>query len=59
MMKITAQQGRGQKIHILVDGEYRLTVTRDFWASQNIRPGDEIDDAEFALLRGGRLLPCI
>ena len=47
-MKITAQQGRGQKIHILVDGEYRLTVTRDFWASQNIRPGDEIDDAEFA-----------
>ena len=47
-MKITAQQGRGQKIHILVDGEYRLTVTRDFWASQNIRSGDEIDDAEFA-----------
>lgn len=44
-MKITAQQGRGQKIHILVDGEYRLTVTRDFWASQNIRSGDEIDDA--------------
>lgn len=47
-MKITAQQGRGQKIHILVDGEYRLTVTRDFWASRNIRSGDEIDDAEFA-----------
>lgn len=48
MMKITAQQGRGQKIHILVDGEYRLTVARDFRASQNIRSGDEIDDAEFA-----------
>ena len=47
-MKITAQQGRGQKIHILVDGEYRLTVTRDFWASQNIRSGHENDDAEFA-----------
>lgn len=47
-MKITAQQGRGQKIHILVDGEYRLTVTWDFWASRNIRSGDEIDDAEFA-----------
>lgn len=40
--------GQGTKIHILVDGEYRLTVTRDFWASQNIRSGDEIDDAEFA-----------
>ena len=25
-----------------------MTVTRDFWASQNIRSGDEIDDAEFA-----------
>lgn len=40
--------GQGTKIHILVDGEYRLTVTRDFWVSQNIRSGDEIDDAEFA-----------
>ena len=47
-MTITAQQGRGRKIHILIDGEYRLTVTRDFWEGQNIRSGDEIDDAEFA-----------
>ena len=47
-MKITAQRGRGEKIHILIDGEYRLTVTRDFWAGQNIRSGDELDDAEFA-----------
>ena len=47
-MTITAQQGRGRKIHILIDGEYRLTVTRDFWEGQNICSGDEIDDAEFA-----------
>lgn len=40
--------GQRRKIHILVDGEYRLTVTRDFWAGQNIRSGDELDDAEFA-----------
>lgn len=47
-MKLTAQQGRGQKIHILIDGEYRLTVTRDFWASQSVHSGDELTDAEFA-----------
>ncbi len=48
IMKITAQKGRGNKVHILVDGEYKMTVTSDFWLSQNIRCDDEIDDEEFA-----------
>ena len=48
IMKITAQKGRGNKIHILVDGEYALTVTADFWNSQGIHSGDELDEEEFA-----------
>ena len=47
-MKITAQKGRGNKIHILVDGEYALTVTADFWNSQGVHSGDELDEEEFA-----------
>ena len=47
-MKITAQKGRGNKVHILIDGEYKMTVTSDFWISQDIRSDDEIDDEEFA-----------
>ncbi len=51
IMKITAQKGRGNKVHILIDGEYNMTVTTDFWNSQFIRSGDEIDDEEFAAFK--------
>ena len=47
-MIIKAQKGRGKKIHILIDDEYRLTVSQDFWFGQSILSGDEITDEEFA-----------
>lgn len=47
-MIIKAQKGRGKKIHILINDEYKLTVTQDFWFGQSILSGDEISDEEFA-----------
>lgn len=47
-MIIKAQKGRGKKIHILIDDEYKLTVSQDFWFGQSILSGDEITDEEFA-----------
>ncbi len=41
-MIITAKQGRGDKVHVSVDGEYLLTVDREFWFSQGIASGGEI-----------------
>lgn len=47
-MILTAQQGKGQKIHILLDGEYRLTTNRAFWLDSGLFSGMEIDEASFA-----------
>ena len=41
-MIITAKKGKGNKMHISIDGQYLLTVTEDFWYSGTIRSGDEI-----------------
>ena len=46
-MKITAKGGRKDKIHIYIDGEYRLTVDEIFWFSCGYISGDEIDEEEF------------
>ena len=46
-MILTAQQGKGQKIHILLDGEYRLTTNRDFWLTCGLFSGMEINEAAF------------
>lgn len=46
-MILTAQQGKGQKIHILLDGEYRLTTNQAFWADSGHLSGMAIDEAEF------------
>ncbi len=57
-MKITAEQGKGTKIHIHIDGEYLLTVDEDFWFSSGFVSGDEIDDGDLAAFReaaGSRL----
>lgn len=43
-MKITAKGGRKDKIHIYIDGEYRLTVDEIFWFSCGYISGDEIDE---------------
>lgn len=46
-MKITYSKGRGTKIHISIDGEYRLTTDADFWFSCGYRSGDEITPEQF------------
>ena len=45
-MIITAKKGKGNKIHISVDGVYMLTVSDDFWFSGSYRSGDEISETE-------------
>ncbi|MDY5935255.1 MAG: RecX family transcriptional regulator [Oscillospiraceae bacterium] len=45
-MKITAKGGRKDKIHIYIDGEYRLTVDEIIWFSCGYISGDEIDEEE-------------
>ena len=45
-MKITAKGGRKDKIHIYIDGEYKLTVEEIFWFSCGYISGDEIDEEE-------------
>lgn len=46
-MILTARQGKGQKMHILLDGEYRLTTNREFWLTCGLFSGMEISGAEF------------
>ncbi len=46
-MRITSKAGRGTKMHIMLDGEYRLTVTRDFWYAAGIPEGEELDEARW------------
>ncbi|MCR5150699.1 MAG: RecX family transcriptional regulator [Clostridiales bacterium] len=56
-MKIFAKPGKGDKIHILIDGEYRFTVDSDFWYSCPYRTVKEINDGgedEFLELIGTR-----
>ena len=45
-MKITAKSGRKDKIHIYIDGDYRLTVDEVFWFSSGYISGDEINEEE-------------
>lgn len=49
-MKITAQKGKANKIHISIDGEYKLTVDADFWFSCGYLSGDEIDEEQYRSL---------
>lgn len=51
-MKLTAQSGRRDKVHILLDGEYKITTNADFWNKCSYADGDEIDEAEFEALCG-------
>lgn len=46
-MIIRAQKGRGSKIHLLLDDEYRITTDVDFWAENFIKDGTDIDDEEW------------
>lgn len=49
-MIITAQKGKTNKIHISIDGEYKLTVDADFWFSSGYVSGDEIDEEQYKIL---------
>lgn len=54
-MIITTQHGKGDKIHIYADKEYRLTVDETFWLSLSIKEKSEIDEEEFAELESSIL----
>lgn len=52
-MIITHQRGRGNKIHLLLDGEYKITTDINFWMDNYISDGTEIDEDEWARLVEG------
>ncbi len=49
-MKLTYKKGKGDKIHISIDGEYTLTVDEMYFASLYLKDGQEISEEEFAVL---------
>lgn len=49
-MKLNFKEGKGDKIHVLVDGEYFFTVDRAYFAVMGIYQGKEVDRVELALL---------
>lgn len=49
-MILTVKQGKGNKIHIHIDGEYRATVDSDFWYSEKYRYLKEINEDELTEL---------
>ena len=49
-MIIKAQKGRGSKIHLLLDDEYRITTDVNFWAENYIKDGTDITDEEWNIL---------
>ena len=46
-MIIKAQRGRGSKIHLLLDDEYKITTDAEFWAINFIQDGTDISDDEW------------
>ncbi len=49
-MIISHSHGRGKKVHILLDDEYRITTDIDFWSEHYIKDGSDIDDEEWIAL---------
>lgn len=47
IMKLTYKKGKGDKIHISIDGEYRLTVDEMYFTSLYLRDGQEISEEEY------------
>lgn len=50
-MKITAKEGRYNKIHVYIDEEYLLTVDAAYWFSCGYVSGDEINERELAAFK--------
>lgn len=46
-MIISHKPGRGKKIHIMIDGEYRITTDSDFWSEHYIKDGTDIDEEQW------------
>ncbi|MDD6276710.1 MAG: regulatory protein RecX [Clostridia bacterium] len=57
-MKLTAKQGKKDKIHISVDGEYLLTVDSNYWFSCGYISGDEIDSEELTAFKEAAASRC-
>ena len=51
-MIITLKSGKQNKVHIMLDGEYAMTVDSDFVAFSGIKDKSEISDEELAELTG-------
>ncbi len=49
-MKLTYKKGKGDKIHISIDGEYALTVDEMYFASLYLKDGQEVSEEEYAVL---------
>lgn len=49
-MILSVKQGKGNKIHIYVDDEYRATVDSDYWYSERYRKLKEINEEELTEL---------
>lgn len=45
-MKLTAKQGKGTKMHLYADEEYRFTINRELWASCGLVSGQQISEEE-------------
>ncbi len=45
-MKISINQGKQNKIHVLCDGEYKFTVDAEYWFSSPYHGKSNIDDEE-------------
>ena len=49
-MKLTAKAGKGEKIHLSLDGEYIATVNADYWFTCGIRSGEEVTPEQLEAL---------
>lgn len=53
IMIISHTKGRGKKIHLFIDDEYKITTDIDFWAEHFIKDDTEINEDEWQALVDG------
>ena len=49
-MELSVKSGKAQKIHIYIDGEYKMTVDGNFWYSEKWHKLNTVDEEELAEL---------
>lgn len=47
-MRLTSKHGRGNKIHLSLDGEYVISTTEKVWYDSKLTEGMDINDEEWA-----------